>query len=74
MLRDGAAGGFGAAVIPYAKELLEKKDRNLYDRVHSEVDRHLLGYVLSASGENQSEAARLLGISRLTLRKKLRLV
>lgn len=35
------------------------------------VDRHVLGYALSYAKENQSEAARVLGISRLTLRKKM---
>jgi DNA-binding protein Fis len=39
--------------------------------VHAEVDKHLLEYALSHTRENQSEAARLLGINRLTLRKKL---
>ena len=68
---QGQAGALASAVIPYVKEALERKEKNIYEKVHAEVDRILLGYVLSAAGENQSEAARLLGISRLTLRKKL---
>jgi two-component system nitrogen regulation response regulator GlnG len=69
------AGGYSdvmaAALIPYVKESLEKKEKNIYDRIHSEVDRHVLEYLLSRTRDNQSEAARLLGINRLTLRKKL---
>jgi Fis family transcriptional regulator len=60
-----------AALIPYVKESLEKREKNIYDRIHSEVDRHVLEYLLSHTRDNQSEAARLLGINRLTLRKKL---
>jgi DNA-binding NtrC family response regulator len=67
----GHAGALAAAVIPYMKESLEKKERNLYEKLHDEVDRHVLKYLLSYTKENQSEAARLLGINRLTLRKKL---
>ena len=59
------------SVISYVKQALENNKRNIYDRVHQEVDRALFSSVLTHAGENQSEAARLLGISRLTLRKKL---
>ncbi len=67
----GYSDAMAAALIPYVKESLEKKEKNIYDRVHSEVDRHVLEYLLSRTRDNQSEAARLLGINRLTLRKKL---
>lgn len=67
----GHADALAAAVIPYVKESLAKKERNLYEKLHDEVDRHVLKYVLSYTKENQSEAARLLGINRLTLRKKI---
>jgi len=60
------------AVISRVKHALEHKEQNIYDRVHQEVDRALFSYLLTQVGENQSEAARLLGISRLTLRKKLK--
>ncbi len=60
-----------AVVLPYLKGLLEKGEENIYERVHDELDKHMLGFTLSHAKENQSEAARLLGISRLTLRKKL---
>jgi two-component system nitrogen regulation response regulator GlnG len=68
---QGHAGALASAVIPYIKEAMERKEKNIYEKVHAEVDRHLLEYALSHTRENQSEAARLLGINRLTLRKKL---
>jgi DNA-binding protein Fis len=60
-----------ATIIPYVKKALEKKELNIYEKVHAEVDRHMFEFLLSYTGENQSETARLLGINRLTLRKKL---
>ncbi|HYA88142.1 MAG TPA: sigma-54 dependent transcriptional regulator [Nitrospirota bacterium] len=60
-----------AVLVPFVKKALDNKEKNIYDKVHSEVDRHLFAYLLSHTRENQSEAARLLGINRLTLRKKL---
>ncbi|NTW57831.1 MAG: sigma-54-dependent Fis family transcriptional regulator [Nitrospirae bacterium] len=68
---QGHAGALASAVVPFVKDALERKDKNIYEKVHAEVDRHLLEYALSHTRENQSEAARLLGINRLTLRKKL---
>jgi two-component system nitrogen regulation response regulator GlnG len=67
----GVSNALAAAVIPYVKESLERKEKNIYGKIHEEVDRHVLECVLSYTKENQSEAARLLGINRLTLRKKL---
>ncbi len=43
----------------------------LHDMVISEVEKGLLQAVLDKSDSNQSEAARILGISRTTLRKKM---
>jgi DNA-binding NtrC family response regulator len=67
----GASLSISSVVVPYLKQALQNREKNLYDKLHREVDRAALDYVLSRTGENQSEAARLLGISRLTLRKKL---
>jgi two-component system nitrogen regulation response regulator GlnG len=69
--KAGFPDDLAAALIPYVKESLEKKERNIYEKIHSEVDRHVLEYLLSYTRDNQSEAARLLGMNRLTLRKKL---
>lgn len=71
---SGSAEGLDSvaqALIPYIKNALDKKEKNIYEKVHAEVDRRLFQYVLSHARENQSEAARLLGVNRLTLRKKL---
>ncbi len=43
----------------------------LYDRVLAEIERPLLRLSLAATGGNQIRAAKLLGINRNTLRKKL---
>ena len=69
--QQAEAESLATAVISFAKQAMDSKERGIYDRVHGEVDRALISYVLSHLHENQSEAARLLGISRLTLRKKL---
>lgn len=65
-------GSLASALVPLVKEGVEKKDKNLYERIRGEVDKIIFEYVLSRTRENQSEAARILGINRLTLRKKLR--
>lgn len=62
---------FSEAVVPFLKDGLRRKDRNLYEKIHDDLDKAVFDYVLSYTRENQSEAARLLGISRLTLRKKI---
>ncbi len=59
-------------LIPFIKEALERKNKNIYEKIHNEVDKSVFDYILSYTKENQSEAARILGINRLTLRKKLK--
>jgi two-component system nitrogen regulation response regulator GlnG len=44
----------------------------MYDRVISEVERPLLSLALGATRGNQLRAARLLGLNRNTLRKKIK--
>jgi DNA-binding NtrC family response regulator len=68
---EDAASNLASVVVPYLKDAIEKKKRNIYENVHREVDKSVFEYTLSHARENQSEAARILGISRLTLRKKL---
>ncbi|HET6515397.1 MAG TPA: sigma 54-interacting transcriptional regulator, partial [Thermodesulfovibrionales bacterium] len=60
-----------SVLIPFMKQSLETKERNLYEKIHREVDKTVFDYILSQTRENQSEAARILGINRLTLRKKV---
>jgi two-component system nitrogen regulation response regulator GlnG len=45
--------------------------RDLYREIHQELDRLVLSRVLEYTGGNQQRAARLLGITRRTLRTKL---
>ncbi|MBI3592937.1 MAG: sigma-54-dependent Fis family transcriptional regulator, partial [Nitrospirae bacterium] len=59
-------------LIPFMKEALERKEKNIYGKIHNEMDKSIIDYILSYTKENQSEAARILGINRLTLRKKLK--
>ena len=70
-IQNDGLDAMSAMLIPYLKKALEKKEKNLYEKVHAEVDRHVFEFILSHTRENQSEAARLLGINRLTLRKKI---
>lgn len=59
------------AVECYFSNLNGEKVTDLYDMVINEVEKGLLQAVLQESNSNQSEAARILGISRTTLRKKM---
>lgn len=60
-----------SVLIPALRAAVERKDKDVYETIHREVDRAVLDYVMTYTRENQSRAARLLGINRLTLRKKL---
>ncbi|HXX53303.1 MAG TPA: sigma-54 dependent transcriptional regulator [Thermodesulfovibrionales bacterium] len=62
-----------SALVSLVREAIDKKEKNLYEKIRNDVDEAVLDYVLSRTRENQSEAARILGINRLTLRKKLRI-
>lgn len=54
------------------KTLISKGDSgNVYDRIIKQSERIMLVEALEASGWNRSQAARTLGINRLTLRRKL---
>ncbi|WP_274603677.1 helix-turn-helix domain-containing protein, partial [Polymorphobacter multimanifer] len=58
---DRYFAGFGNALPP----------EGVYDRLLAEVERPLIRACLAATEGNQLKAARLLGINRNTLRKKL---
>ncbi|HXK20473.1 MAG TPA: sigma-54 dependent transcriptional regulator, partial [Polyangiaceae bacterium] len=67
--------GEGAATLDlpaFIREQLSTELEDLYARTHDEVDRILFAQVLDRTRGNQREAARLLGISRQTMRVKLR--
>ena len=57
-------------------EFLDKRmragSRNLYSEAVVSLERDLLTYVLNHTGGNQAQTARILGISRLSLRSKIR--
>ncbi len=56
----------------YFEQLDGAKTCDLYDLVLTEVERPLLCVVMKHVDQNQSRAADLLGLSRGTLRKKLK--
>ena len=60
------------SVEEYLREMEDEPVQNLYQMVLAEVEPPLLAAVLKHTGKNQSRAARMLGLSRGTLRKKLR--
>lgn len=60
-----------ASIERYFTHLDGQHVTNLYDIVIAEVEEPLLQTVMRITGGNQSLAARLLGLSRGTLRKKL---
>lgn len=55
----------------YFNELGDTETQNLHAMVVAEVEKPLLEAVLQRTGGNQLRAARILGINRNTLRKKL---
>ncbi len=62
-----------AALERYFHDLNGEKPGHLYDMVIGEVERPLLELVMHHAKSNQCKAARMLGINRNTLRKKLKL-
>ena len=59
-------------LVDYVARLLADGKPDIYRRVIHEVDRHLLQEVMTHCRNNQLQAAERLGISRMTLRSKLR--
>jgi two-component system nitrogen regulation response regulator GlnG len=59
-------------IAALTRQLLEAGSTNVYREVSTYVDRVLLATVLDHAGGNQQQAAEMLGISRMTLRARLR--
>ena len=62
------------AVPMYVREAATAESGRLYRTVMTRIELPLLRQALELSGGNQLKAARLLGINRNTLRKRLRLL
>ena len=60
------------AVDSYLRTMDDQEVTNLYEMVLAEVEASLLAGVMQHTGNNQSKTATLLGLSRGTLRTKLR--
>ena len=56
----------------YMDAMHGQKIEDLYELVQSEIEVPLLACVLKSTGNNQSLTAKILGLSRGTLRKKLK--
>jgi two-component system nitrogen regulation response regulator GlnG len=59
-------------VADFVTRLLQAEQPEIYDKVNSAVDRVVIETVLRHAKGNQVVASELLGISRTTLRAKLR--
>ena len=64
----------GEALRAMLPVLINSERGRLHRTVIARLERPLLAGVLAAAGGNQLEAARILGINRNTLRKRLRLL
>jgi len=62
------------AMAPFVREAAVAESGRLYRSVMARIELPLLRQALELSGGNQLKAARLLGINRNTLRKRLRLL
>ncbi len=66
------AGGAESRLEALIERWLGDGRQDLHEGAHQELDRFLLPRVLRSTEGNQVQAARLLGITRLTLRRRLR--
>jgi two-component system nitrogen regulation response regulator GlnG len=66
------SGSGRPAIESFLRQELQDCGADLYQHVHRQVDQQLLPLVLQSTGGNQLRAAQLLGITRRTLRLRLR--
>lgn len=71
---ETGAHGSGDDLLAQIRRKLQSREPELYQSVHAEVDRLLLTEVLRECRGNQVEASEVLGISRNTLRSRLRML
>jgi two-component system nitrogen regulation response regulator GlnG len=70
--RETASGGGGDDLEVFVEKRMREDSINLYNETLEVMERILLTRVLNNTQGNQSQAARILGISRSSLRNKLR--
>ncbi|MFO0891434.1 MAG: sigma-54 dependent transcriptional regulator [Isosphaeraceae bacterium] len=70
--RIALAGEEALDIVRLARELIRSGESGLYEKLIARVDRAVLSEVLRQTRGNQVRASELLGISRNTLRSKLR--
>ena len=69
---DSLRAFVGTSVRRYFEDMGTTEPENLHQQVLAEVEPPLIEETLAFTGGNQSRAARILGITRNTLRSKLR--
>ena len=62
----------GLALRRYFKELDGNKATNVFEMVIKEVEKPMLEEVMKFCNGNKSQASKILGINRVTLRRKLK--
>lgn len=55
----------------YFKDMKGADPQNIHEKIVTEVEKHLIEYVINYTNGNRSRAANILGLSRSTLRKKI---
>lgn len=84
MIKDASLGhghmsgnneSFNHAIASILKSYLDKHQgflpENLYEMIIQRVEQPLIDTILEQTGGNLSKAAKILGLSRITLRKKM---
>lgn len=71
MSKDSIQDVVKKSLEKYFKDLGEQTPSNVYEMVVLTVEKPILEAVMTRAGDNQSQAAEMLGINRNTLRKKL---